>query len=184
MTGKPKAELVHGRINITERAGILIMREGNARDNHRYDDIIHLPHHVSTVHPPMPVEERAAQFSPFAALTGFEDTIRESGRLTSGRIELDEDAQILLNEKLEKLALRMHGGEAPEAAVTYFLPDGKKEGGAYITATGKVKKVDMYEKTLIFADGKRIPMREIVEIDEIEETDRRKTARYEDNRAK
>jgi len=141
------------------------MKKDNCQDRHRYNDIIHLPHHVSHVHAPMPVAERAAQFSPFAALTGFEDAIRETGRLTDTRVELDEDARSLLDEKLQSLQRR--DGEPPKIAVTYFRPDGKKDGGAYITVTGQIKRADRYEHVLVLKDGKRIPMGEILEIEEV-----------------
>ena len=143
--------------------GGINMKESNDQDRHRYDDIINLPHHVSAVHAPMPVSVRAAQFSPFAALTGFEETIREPGRLTDSRMELDEDAKNLLDEKLERL--KVWDGELPEAAITYFQPDGKKDGGAYITVTGTIKKIDTYNRMLVFEDGERIAIEEIVEIE-------------------
>ncbi len=144
------------------------MKKSNTQDKHRYDDIIHLPHHVSTVHAPMPVAERAAQFSPFAALTGFEDAIRETGRLTDSRAELEEDARVFLDEKLERLQmLQMPGGETPEVAVTYFQPDERKDGGAYVTVTGQLKRVDVCERMLIFKGGERIGMDKIVEIEEV-----------------
>ena len=146
------------------------MKKDSYQDQHRYDDIIHLPHHVSTVHPPMPIAERAAQFSPFAALTGFEDAIRESGRLTGRRAELDEDAKSLLDEKFSILWQKMQDGQEPEIAVTYFVPDGKKDGGAYITEKGRLKKIDSYGRMLAFRDGKRISMGEIVGIEEIGES--------------
>lgn len=145
------------------------MKKGDYRDRHCYDDIIRLPHHVSGVHPPMPIAERAAQFSPFAALTGFEDAIQETGRLTESRAELDEDAKELLDEKLERLRLlQAESGEMPGTAVTYFRPDKKKDGGAYVTVTGQVKRVDEYERVLVLRDGEKIPLGEIVELEEIE----------------
>ena len=138
--------------------------KGNAcQDRHRYDDIIRLPHHVSCAHPPMPVAERAAQFSPFAALTGFEDAIREGGRLTESRIELGEDARSLLDEKLERIKRLQERSEAlPEATITYFQPDEKKDGGAYVTVTGQVKKVDEYQRVVVLQEGERIALGEIV----------------------
>lgn len=141
------------------------MKNDNNQDRHRYDDIIHLPHHVSAVHAPMPMTERAAQFSPFAALTGFEAAIRETGRLTDSRMDLDEDARIFLDEKLQ--ALQRQEGEPKEVAVTYFQPDEKKEGGAYVTVRGQIKRVDACERMLVFKGGERIAIGEIVGIEEV-----------------
>lgn len=146
------------------------MKKSNYQDKHCYDDIIRLPHHVSGSHPPMPAAERAAQFSPFAALTGFEEAVRETGRLTESRAELDEDMKELLNEKLERLRLlQAESGEMPWAAVTYFRPDEKKDGGAYVTVTGQVKRVDEYERALVLRDGEKIPLGEIAGVEEIED---------------
>lgn len=103
-----------------------------------YDDIINLPHHTSTSRPRMSTHDRAAQFSPFAALTGYESAITEAGRLTDKRFELDEYVKADLNERLCKL--RDHIDEQPDVSIVYFQPDDKKSGGAYITVTGGVKK--------------------------------------------
>ena len=121
-------------------------------DSHRYDDIIHLPHHVSTAHPPMPAADRAAQFSPFAALTGHEAAIRETARLTDERAELDENAKAVLDEKLRMIQEMLPAH--PEITVTYFQPDAKKSGGAYVSVTGRVKKLDLYRQCLF--DGGRV----------------------------
>ncbi|MCI8801562.1 MAG: YolD-like family protein [Lachnospiraceae bacterium] len=131
-------------------------------NHNNYEDIIYLPHHVSTTHLHMPIADRAAQFSAFAALTGYEEVIREAGRVTGERIELDEDARMLLDEKLQTLQERM--AEQPEAVITYFSPDGKKTGGAYVTVRGRVKKIDAYERMLVMTDGTRIAVEEIVQI--------------------
>lgn len=130
--------------------------------DHRYDDIINLLHHVSAVHPRMATADRAAQFSPFAALTGYGDAIKETGRLTDRRIELDEDAKELLDEKIKTIQERI--ASRPEASITYFCPDGKKEGGFYTTVTGRVKKIDGYAGMVIMEDGTKIGVRDIVEI--------------------
>lgn len=127
-----------------------------------YDDIINLPHHVSTVHPQMPIAERAAQFSPFAALTGYEDAVRETGRLTDERIELNEDAREILDENLRMIQERID--EYPVVEVTYFQPDGRKEGGSYLTVTGKIKKIDEYKRAVIMQDGVEISIEEIMNI--------------------
>lgn len=135
-------------------------RTADMGDSHRYDDIINLPHHISPVHPPMPVADRAAQFMPFAALTGFGDAIDETGRLTDERTELEEDVIEELDGKLRYL--REHMKEHPEISVTYFQPDARKAGGAYVTAAGRIKRIDLYERMLIMEDGTEIPMKAVV----------------------
>lgn len=128
-----------------------------------YEDIIHLPHHVSATRPQMSMSDRAAQFSPFAALTGYDEAIKETGRLTDDRIELDENTRTALDIKQAYLAenINIH----PEISIIYFLPDTKKDGGEYVTATGSLKRIDEYERMLIFVDGRKIPMDEIANID-------------------
>jgi hypothetical protein len=128
-----------------------------------YDDIIHLPHHVSTTHPHMAAIDRAAQFSPFAALTGYDAAIKETARLTDKRVELDEAMKEALSNKLQMVADRLK--ERPEIAITYFQPDGKKNGGAYVTVINTVKKIDVYERIVVMTDGKVIPVDEIISID-------------------
>ncbi|MFZ2414042.1 MAG: hypothetical protein WAW16_07475 [Candidatus Cryosericum sp.] len=128
-----------------------------------YDDIINLPHHVSTSRPRMSVLDRAAQFSPFAALTGFEDAVEETARLTDERADLDEDAKAALNVRL--LMIQEQLDDQPQVFITYFKPDDKKTGGAYITAKGCVKTIDEYERTVVMKDGARIPVNDIIKID-------------------
>ncbi len=128
-----------------------------------YEDIINLPRHVSATRAQMPAIKRAAQFSPFAALTDYEAAIKEAARLTDQRVELDEYMQDTLNEKLRAIANRIE--EHPEIAVTYFQPDPKKDGGAYVTAIGTPKKIDEYERLIIMSDGTPIPVAEIISID-------------------
>jgi len=128
-----------------------------------YDDIIDLPHHESPKHPRMSAINRAAQFSPFAALTGYGDAIVETARLTDVRVELDEDRKSALNEKLRMMAGSI--GEHPEVTITYFVSDTKKAGGSYVTTAGKVQKIEEYERLVVMADGARIPIEEIIEID-------------------
>jgi len=135
------------------------MREN---DEHRYDDIIDLPHHVSRKHPQMPLLDRAAQFAPFAALTGHEAAIRETARLTEEEIELDESSKALLDLRLQQL--QEHLPEQPEVTVTYFCLDEKKSGGAYDTVTGRVKKVDAYAGEMVLTDGRRIALGMIIEL--------------------
>lgn len=128
-----------------------------------YDDIINHPHHVSSKRPQMHMEERAAQFSPFAALTGYNDAIRETGRLTDDKTELDEDTQEEINRKLQFLA--QHIGEKKKVRITYFEPDSKKTGGKYIKIACVVRKIDGYGKQIILSDGKRIPIDDLFDID-------------------
>ncbi|MBR2409136.1 MAG: hypothetical protein IKB07_09335 [Lachnospiraceae bacterium] len=132
-------------------------------DEHRYDDIIELPHHVSRKHPQMPLLDRAAQFAPFAALTGHEAAIKETARLTEDEIELDENSKELLDLRLQYL--QEHMSEQPEVTVTYFKPDEKKSGGAYETETGRVKKVDGYAGELVFTDGRRIALGTVIALE-------------------
>lgn len=129
----------------------------------KYDDIINLPHHVSTKHPQMPLIDRAAQFAPFAALTGYDAAVKETARLTDVRIELDEYTMDALRDRLQMIADRLE--ENPEITVTYFQPDAKKEGGAYVTAAGAVKKIDEYKQVVVMAHGTVIPFDKIVSIE-------------------
>ena len=128
-----------------------------------YDDIINLPRPISKTHPPMSAMDRAAQFSPFAALTGYDAAIKETARLTDEKIELDEYAKDALNERLQILAERIK--DHPEIAITYFQPDAKKNGGAYVTAIGAVKKIDEYERFVVMTDGTGIFIEDIIRID-------------------
>ncbi len=127
-----------------------------------YADILHLPHHVSQTRPQMSMQDRAAQFSPFAALTGFDAAIDETGRLTEEWAELGEEAKAVLDRKQQYLRDTL--SRQPEVTVTYFLPDERKAGGAYVAATGRVKRIDEYERILILADGRKIPMDSIADI--------------------
>ena len=127
-----------------------------------YDDIMHLPHPDSSKHPRMAALGRAAQFAPFAALTGYEGTIRETARLTETKAELDEDKIAALDMKLRFLA--DHLTECPEVSITYFKPDSRKQGGSYQVITGTVKKIDAFKKTVLMAEGTLIPIADIFEI--------------------
>ena len=124
------------------------------RSDGRYDDIIGLPHHVSSRHPRLPMSNRAAQFAPFAALTGFDGVISETGRLTDRFIPLDEDQKEAIDQRLDILKDRIK--EKPEASFTFFVPDEKKEGGSYRSASGIVKKIDDIERRITLTDGTRI----------------------------
>ncbi len=127
-----------------------------------YEDIIHLPHHVSSNRAQMLVSDRAAQFSPFAALTGFDGEIKETARLTDKRMELEEGAKAILDEKLRILNEQL--SSQPEIIIEFFQPDELKAGGAYLSVRGTVKKIDAYHHTVVMQDGKSIPIEEIVDI--------------------
>ena len=128
-----------------------------------YEDIINLPHHISPTRQQMPMSDRAAQFSPFAALTGYDAAIKETGRLTDERIELDEEALTALDMKYQLLIDAFD--DAPEVTITYFQPDERKAGGKYITATSAVKKVDDFERRITMQKGTKIPMDDVLSID-------------------
>ena len=128
-----------------------------------YEDILHLSRPVSSTRPQMPIADRAAQFSPFAALTGHGAAIRETARLTDRRRELSEDEQTALGDKLTMLA--EIASDHPVVSITYFRADEKKDGGSYVTAAGAVKKVDDYERMVALMNGTKIPIRDIVEIE-------------------
>ena len=128
----------------------------------KYEEIINLPHHVSKTRPQMPMSDRAAQFAPFAALTGYDSAIKETGRLTDERIELDEDALTALNIKYQFLMDTLD--EEPEIKITYFMPDERKAGGEYVSVIGVVKKVDDFERLITMQDGTRIPMDDVYDM--------------------
>lgn len=127
----------------------------------RYDDIINLEHPTSVKHPRMPLHDRAAQFSPFAALRGHDAAVKETARLTEPEIELGEDMIRQLDERLQILK----GSPGAEVTVTYFVPDEKKSGGTYISYTGTVKRIDEYEHALVMTDRTVIPIGRIKEIE-------------------
>lgn len=128
-----------------------------------YDDILLLPHHVSEKHPPMSRLDRAAQFSPFAALTGYEAAVEETARLTDRRIELDEGEKEAIDQRLTLVQERLP--EPTEVTITYFMPDKKKAGGAYVIVSGTVKKIDDYERTVVLRGGTGIPIDDILCLD-------------------
>lgn len=145
------------------------MSRNTDKDPHRYDDMLDLPHHRSSTRPHMSISNRAAQFSPFAALTGYDDEIRETARLTDEKIELADNEKERLNEKLRIIA--EHLDQRPTVSITHFVPDSKKTGGIYATITGVVKKIDILEQKIIFyaengvSDGHSILIDTIVEIE-------------------
>lgn len=125
----------------------------------KYDDIIGLPHPTSARHPRMPISDRAAIFSPFAALSGHGAALAETARLTDQKIELDEDTKAELDRK--QAVLLEHIGEQPEVMVTWFQSDERKDGGAYVTVTGRLKKIDEVGRTLTLLDGTSIPLEDV-----------------------
>ena len=129
----------------------------------KYREIIDLPHHVSKTRPQMPMSDRAAQFASFAALTGYDSAIKETGRLTDERIELDEEALTDLNMRYQLLVDALD--EEPEVEITYFKPDERKSGGEYVTVTGTVKKVDDFERLITMQNGTKIPMDDVLAVD-------------------
>ena len=132
-------------------------------ERNRYADIIDLPHHVSPTRPQMPMSDRAAQFAPFAALTGYDSAIKETGRLTDEGIELDEEALTALDMRYQLLMDALD--DAPVVTITYFQPDGRKAGGKYVSAFGAVKKVDDFERRITMQDSEKIPMDDVLSIE-------------------
>ena len=140
-----------------------MMEEDRKKIGSSYDDIIDLPRHVSVRHPRMPLQDRAAQFSAFAALTGHEAAILETARLTDAFVELDEDRKMQIDGQL--WLIRENLGQRPEITVTYFKPDEKKNGGTYVTVCGRVKKIDEYGRQMLFTDGTALPVDHIFSIE-------------------
>ena len=126
-------------------------------DISRYKDIMNLPHHISKRHPRLSLKQRAAQFSPFAALTGYEEATDETSRLTDEKIELSEEDMEELNRKLQNLQ--------GEAVITYFVKDERKSGGSYVTIKGEVRRIDDYEKAIVMRDGSKIFVDDILDIE-------------------
>ena len=131
-----------------------------------YDDIIDLPHHVSSKYPPMSLEDRAAQFSPFAALTGYGDSIDEAGRLTDAFCEVDDETSARLDRVLARLKEMLAASQLPYIHVSYFVPDEHKEGGAYADHEGYLRRMDEHPPAFVFEDGVRIELSRDVDIEE------------------
>ena len=129
----------------------------------KYDDILRLPHPTSAKNPRMPVSERAAIFSPFAALSGHAGAIRETARLTDQKVELDEDTKAELDRR--QAVLLKHIAEQPEVTVTWFQPDERKDGGAYVTVSGRLTRIDPVERIMTLRDGTSIPLKDVVELE-------------------
>lgn len=132
------------------------------KKTNKYEDIIHLPHHQSTKRKHMSMHDRAAQFSPFDALTGYDEAIQETARLTDSEIELEENELDILNAKLQIILEHIH--EHPLITITYFEKDEKKSGGAYLTLTDNIKKIDDVDHVLFFQNGERVHLEQIVDI--------------------
>lgn len=132
-------------------------------DTSRYDDIINLPHHVSTERPRMSMINRAAQFSPFAALSGYEESVQETARLADSRIDIDESVKAALDAKLQVIQGRLP--EQMQVSITYFVPDIRKAGGAYVVVCGNVRKIDDVRHIIQLADRTEIPIEEIIDIE-------------------
>ena len=129
---------------------------------HKYDDIINLPHHVSKVHPRMAIQNRAAQFASFSALTGYDSELRESVRITDKKIELEEEVKEGLNRKLQKIKANIQ--DRLNVNFTYFIKDKTKDGGAYIKTYGVVNKIDEDNKIIILDTKEEIPIDDILEV--------------------
>ena len=130
------------------------------KDMHRYDDIIHLPHHQSGTRRHMSLHDRAAQFSPFAALTGYDAAVEEAARLTEQKLELSEEEKAALGAKLTEI--KEHIKERPGVTITYFVPDERKAGGTYATVTGTVRRIDDFERVVVMQDQSRIGIDDII----------------------
>ena len=133
--------------------------------NEKYAHIINLPRHISPTRPQMSVSDRAAQFAPYSALSGYDDEVKETARLTERRIELDEGEIEVINRRLTAL---INSQEAPMAKITYFVPDGRKSGGKYVTAEGEIAYVDTFKRQIRMIDGRAIPIDEIIGLEEID----------------
>lgn len=134
----------------------------NMKYDRQYDDIINLPHHISKKHPQMSLYARSAQFAPFAALTGYEEAVKETARETNERIDIEDELKSILDGKLQIILEQIKN--YPEISITYFIADTKKDGGEYVTVTGIVKKVDLYNQYICLVDNTEIPINEIIDI--------------------
>lgn len=128
-----------------------------------YDDIMHIQAPIPLRHGRMPIEDRAAQFAPFAALTGYEAVVEEAGRQTDRRVELDENEKVLLDRKLRYLKERLY--DPPRVRIRYFSPDLRKEGGAYLWEEGQVVRLERLPPGLRLATGYFIPLWDIIELE-------------------
>ena len=135
--------------------------------NHKYDDIINLPHPTSKKHPRMSLYARAAQFSPFAALTGHEAAIKETARITDEFVEPDADKKQELDEELRMIRMALADNKTAKVQMIFFKPDGKKSGGSYETITGNIKKIDEYNGLIVFDDKTTVKIEKVIDILEV-----------------
>lgn len=131
--------------------------------NKKYENIINKPHHVSKVHPQISLYARSAQFAPFAALTGYEDAVKETARETQEELEIDDELKSILDAKLQMLIEIKESN--PEISITYFVKDEKKSGGKYVTITGIIKKIDLYQQIITLADNTVIPIKNVIDLE-------------------
>ena len=131
-----------------------------------YEDIISLPHHTSKKYPRMSLDARSAQFAPYAALTGYDEVLAETARITNRRIEIDENLKTIIDSKLQ--IIRENIKNKPLISVVYFVPDLKKNGGKYVTVNGNVKKIDEYRNILVLDDNMEIEVKEIIQLEELQ----------------
>lgn len=131
-----------------------------------YEDIINLPHHISKKYPRMSLEARSAQFAPYAALTGYDEVLAETARITNRRIEIDENLKTIIDSKLQ--IIRENIKNKPQISVVYFVPDLKKNGGKYVTVNGNVKKIDEYRNVVVLEDNMEIEVKEIIQLEELQ----------------
>lgn len=129
----------------------------------KYDDIINLKHPTSIKHPRMSIYKRSAQFAPFAALTGYSDAVKETARITNNKKELSNEEKLILSEKLKYIDKNLLNKE--EVTITYFVPDKKKKGGKYIVKKGTPRKIDLYNRQIIFTNKSKIPIDDIIKVD-------------------
>lgn len=148
---------------LTEKNASYVLTDWVKEMKNDYSDIISHPHYISKTRPQMSMQDRAAQFSPFAALTGYDAAIKETGRLTEQKIELNEEALNALDMRYQLLIDVLD--EAPEIEITYFKPDERKAGGEYLTVSGIIKKLDGFERLITMQDGTKIQMDDVLSID-------------------
>ena len=129
---------------------------------HKYGDIINLDYYVSKKHPQMSIMNRAAQFAPFAALTGYSDEISEASRIVDNKLELDDDSINDLNNKL--LLINNNIKDKPKVSIIYFVPDKKKKGGKYIKIINNIRKIDLINDKIIFINKNKINISNIIKI--------------------
>ena len=129
----------------------------------KYDDIINLPHYEPKHHPRMSMYSRAAQFAPFAALTGYDEQVKETARLTDDRLDLDDEVKAILDAKLQEIQDNI--SSKPQVTITYFIADARKDGGKYVTVTNNIKKIDEYKQAIILVDATEIPIIDVVKIE-------------------